>query len=156
MASLKEKREFLIGASTIVIALLALGAYLLFMPVSNPTLPTAMLSIGSTSIEAELATTPQEQEQGLSGRLALAQGSGMFFVFDHPDKWGIWMKDMRFPIDILWADENGMIVTIEKNVSPATYPNSFYPTVPSSYVLELPAGFADALSIATGQQIVVK
>jgi uncharacterized membrane protein (UPF0127 family) len=152
----KEKRDFLLGTGTIFVALLALAAYLVFMPVANPKLPTATLAIGSVSIVAELATTPGEQEQGLSGRLALASHSGMFFVFDHPDKWGIWMKDMHFPIDIVWADENGMIVTIEHDVPPSSYPASFYPTAPASYVLELPAGFTAAQGIAIGQQIVVK
>jgi uncharacterized membrane protein (UPF0127 family) len=152
----KEKRDFLLGTGTIFVALLALAAYLVFMPIANPKLPTATLAIGSVSIAAELATTPDEQAQGLSGRMSLADGTGMFFVFDHADKWGIWMKDMRFPIDILWADENGMIVTIEHDVPPSSYPDSFYPTAPASYVLEVPAGFAETHGIAIGQQIVVK
>jgi len=156
MALSKEKRDFLLGTNTILVALAAVAAYLFFMPIANPTLPTATLTIGDTSIVAELATTPAEQEQGLSGRLALGQGRGMFFVFDHADKWGIWMKDMRFPIDILWADENGMIITIEHDVPPSSYPASFYPTALSSFVLEVPAGFAKAHAIAIGQQIVVK
>ena len=156
MALSKEKRDFLLGTGTILVALSAVAAYLFFMPIANPALPTATLTIGDTSIVAELATTPAEQEQGLSGRLALGQGRGMFFVFDHADKWGIWMKDMRFPIDILWADENGMIITIEHDVPPSSYPASFYPTALSSFVLEVPAGFAKAHAIAIGQQIVVK
>ena len=156
MAIAKEKREFLLGASVLFVALLVLCAYLFFMPQSNPTLPTTTLSIGSTSLEVELATSPAQQEEGLSGRLSLAPGHGMFFVFDHADKWGIWMKDMRFPIDILWANENGIIVTIEHDVSPATYPHSFYPSAEASYVLEVPAGYTQAQGIAIGQQIVVK
>ncbi|HEV8677288.1 MAG TPA: DUF192 domain-containing protein [Candidatus Paceibacterota bacterium] len=157
MAISKEKREFLIGTGTIVVALLALAAYLFFMPVSGQaTLPETSLAIGSTSIEVELATTGGEQEQGLSGRNSLAQGHGMFFVFDHADKWGIWMKDMKFPIDILWANENGIIVTIEHDVPPSSYPQSFYPSADSSYVLELPAGYTQEKGIAIGQQIVLK
>ena len=152
----KEKRDFMLGAGTVVVALLLLGAYLFYMPLNRPVLPTTTITIGSTSIEAELATTPAEQEQGLSGRVSLPPGRGMFFVFDHADKWGIWMKDMRFPIDILWADENGYIVTIEHNVPPSSYPNSFFPSTTSLYVLEVPAGFTKTFGIAIGQQIVVK
>ncbi len=152
----KADKEFLVGAFTIVVALILLGAYLFYMPFNRPVLPTTTITIGTTSIEAELATTELEQEQGLSGRVSLPPGRGMFFVFNKPDKWGIWMKDMRFPIDIIWANENGIIVTIEHDVPPSSYPNSFYPSAPSLYVLEVPAGFTKTFGIAIGQQIVVK
>lgn len=126
-------------------------------PAPSPTqLPTTALSVGGTEIVAEIAATPAQQEQGLSGRAGLLPMHGMFFVFNHSDRWGIWMKDMRFSLDILWADENGRVITVEQNVSPSTYPQSFYPQAPALYVVELPAGFIAAHSIAIGSQIVVK
>jgi len=125
-------------------------------PASKTVLPTTTISIGTTNLEVELASTEAEREKGLSGRTSLSNGKGMLFVFDTEYAWGIWMKDMLFPIDIVWADTNGFIVTIERDVSPVTYPKSFHPNVPAAYVLEVPAGFTKAHGIAVGQKIVVQ
>jgi hypothetical protein len=152
--STKEWR-FLLGASA-VLAVLLFCAYVFYMPANEATLPTTTLTIGATQLEVELATTQAEREQGLSGRAALLPGHGMFFTFDTPGAWGIWMKDMKFPIDIIWADEDGLVITIEENATPESYPKSFYPTYAAQYVLEVPAGFVKERSIAIGQQIVVK
>jgi uncharacterized membrane protein (UPF0127 family) len=125
---------------------------------NNPTtpLPTVTLTAGDATIVAEVASTPDDQQKGLSGRLSLAEGRGMLFVYDKEGNPGIWMKDMNFPIDIVWANSDGIIVTVESEVSPATYPTSFHPTAPAAYVLELPAGYAKKHNIAKGGQIVVK
>src|SRR4051812_48326835 len=56
-------------------------------------------------ISIEVADTPEARERGPSGRESLPQGSGVLFVFDAPATYGFWMKDMRFPIDIVWLDE---------------------------------------------------
>ncbi len=157
VAITKNKKQFLTGALLIVVALLLACAYLFSMPPYEPVLPTTTVTIGQTHIEVELATTEAERALGLSGRTGLPAGKGMFFIFDTQDNWGIWMKDMQFSIDILWADQHGTIVTIEHNVAPSTYPaTSFYPSVPASYVLELPAGFAKQHGIAVGGKIVVQ
>lgn len=158
MALTKKQKSFVEIALGAAVVLLLAAAYLFGMTLApSPTqLPTTTLSIGGTQIVAEIAATPAEQEQGLSGRDGLLPMHGMFFVFNHPDRWGIWMKDMKFPIDILWADENGRVITLEQNVSPETYPKSFYPQASALYVVELPAGFAAAHDIAIGSQIVVK
>ncbi len=93
---------------------------------------------------------------GLSNRAGLADNVGMLFVFNPPTMDGFWMKDMRFPLDIIWAGSDGTITTLYKNISPDTYPTSFYPSVPATYVLEVPAGFADEHQVAIGSKIVVQ
>lgn len=158
MALAHKYKRVLAGTGLALGALVVFGVYSVYMPApaSKTTLPTTVISIGKTTIEVELASTEAEREQGLSGRTSLSDGQGMFFVFDTEGVWGIWMKDMRFSLDILWADTNGIIVTIERDVSPASYPKSFYPNVPAAYVLEVPAGFTKAHGIAVGQKIVVQ
>src|SRR3989338_1806519 len=79
-------------------------------------------------------------QQSLSGRSGLAEGEGMLFVFPQDGKYGFWMKDMRFSIDILWLNASGMVVYMAQNVSPDSFPKSFESDVPARYVLELPAG----------------
>lgn len=114
-----------------------------------------VVSIGGKTIRVMLADTPDERTRGLSGREALANDEGMLFVFPEDGVYGFWMKDMRFSIDILWLSSLGEVVHIEKNVSPETYPASFQPLKPARYVLELPAGFAEAQSVATGSRVVL-
>jgi hypothetical protein len=157
-----QSKKILSALILCAVALCALGVYLFFMPApaivsgGQATLPTTMLTIGSNKLTVELATTQLQQNNGLSGRTGLLPNHGMFFVFDAPASWGIWMKDMKFPIDILWADQAGRVVTIAADALPSSYPQTFYPTSAASYVLELPAGYAAAHHIATGAQIVVQ
>lgn len=134
---------------------------------------TATVAIGSTTVAVQVADTPATRTQGLSGReticgASLRQGcggaqQGMLFVFEAPGHWGFWMKDMNFPIDMLFANASGRIVTVEQNLSPASYnaqdPQAskiYYPAAPAKYVLEVPAGFAAAHGIAVGSKLVVQ
>jgi uncharacterized protein len=112
-----------------------------------------LIALGGNLVTADIADTPEKRTLGLSGRTTLLPDTGMLFVFDQPGAHGIWMKDMRFPIDILWIDAHYTIVHIEKNVSPDTYPSSFTPPVPALFVLELPDGFTQAHSIVLGDSI---
>ena len=93
--------------------------------------PLTPMTLGSTSLLVSVAQTPPERARGLSGSPYLPVGVGKFFVFDGPGRWGIWMKDMLYSIDIIWLDAAGMIVHIEEQVSPDTYPRSFTPPVDS-------------------------
>jgi uncharacterized membrane protein (UPF0127 family) len=130
-------------------------------PQPNPGLPMETITIGSTSIQVEVASNDEQRQQGLSDRASLAAGSGMLFIFDPARKVGFWMKDMRFSIDMIFADEQGTIIKIDDNVSPESYfdrqPPEIFPSgVPVRYVLEVPAGYSQKKGIAIGQKIVVK
>lgn len=111
---------------------------------------------GGVSLSMEFATTEAAREQGLGGRTSIPDNYGMLFVFPEDDLYGFWMKDMLVPIDIFWLDSKGQVVTIATNVATSTYPNVFYPTVPSRYVLETAAGFARTYTIATGTPLLLK
>jgi uncharacterized protein len=79
----------------------------------------------------------------------------MLFVFENEAEHIFWMKDMRFPIDIIWLDSNKTIIHIEHNVQPCSF-GSFCPTYKpdgnSLYVLETVAGFANKYAIVQGTQ----
>jgi uncharacterized membrane protein (UPF0127 family) len=98
-----------------------------------------------------VASTRAEQEHGLSDVPYLASTTGMLFVFDKPDDYGFWMKDMEFPLDIIWLDQSFKIIHIEHDLSPSTYPNVFYPGSPAKYVIEVNAGIAQKFSLAIGE-----
>jgi uncharacterized membrane protein (UPF0127 family) len=105
------------------------------------------------NIRAEVAASAYSREKGLSGRRSLPLSEGMLFVFNEPEYYSMWMKDMHFPIDIVWIDKQYQIVGIAKNVDPSTYPQQFKPALPSSYVLEINAGLADEYELAPGDSV---
>ena len=67
---------------------------------------------------------------------SLADNTIMFFTFERPGKYSFWMKDMKFPIDIIWLDENYNIIHMENNIYPNTFPKTFYSKTDSLYVIE--------------------
>lgn len=107
----------------------------------------------SIPIEVEVVSSAADRERGLSGRASLKPGHGMLFVFDAEGEWGIWMKDMNFPIDIIWANSDGRIVSVVSNASPDSYPTVFKPAVAARYVLEVPAGYAAQNNILEGERL---
>ena len=105
------------------------------------------------TISAEVASTSEQQAKGLGERGSLPADQGMLFPFLYPGDYGFWMKDMYFPIDIVWISSNKKVVVITPDVSPDTYPTVFYPPLAISYVLELNAGAAARLGIATDTEL---
>jgi uncharacterized membrane protein (UPF0127 family) len=76
------------------------------------TLPTVSMKIGSRNFDLEVARTHEEQERGLMKRDSMPQNHGMIFVFPREQVLEFWMKDTRFPLDILFVDSNGKVVSI--------------------------------------------
>ncbi len=120
------------------------------------TSPTDTGEFGGVSLRIEYAVTDEARARGLSGRASIPGDYGMLFIFDTDGYYGFWMKDMLAPIDIFWLDSKGHVVHIERDVSPSTYPNVFYPSVPARSVLETAAGFAREHGIATGSPLLLK
>ena len=117
---------------------------------------SATAEFGGVSLKIEYALTEATREKGLGGRESIAPDYGMLFVFPKDDYYGFWMKDTLVPLDMFWLDDKGQVVSIAKDVAPATYPDVFYPTAPARYVLETAAGFASAHDVATGTPLILK
>ncbi len=116
---------------------------------------TPYIVIGTAKLRIGIADTEATRELGLSGRTNLALDEGLFFVTDTPNMLGIWMKDMNFPIDVIWFDNNLKVITIVSNMLPDSYPTVYNPTVPAQYVLEVNAGVASKEGIKVGQKAVL-
>lgn len=115
------------------------------------------VTINEEKINITVANTPELREKGLSGRDSLPENEGMFFTFDTPGYYGFWMKDMKFPIDIIFM-KDGRVVTIFQNVQPAANGQSLYiykPEEPINQVLELNANKSEELNIQKGDTIPV-
>ncbi len=102
----------------------------------------------------EVADTPAERMQGLSGKNGLGMNEGMLFVFDEPGTHGFWMKDMKFPIDIIWISGDEVIYVL-RSLNPDSYPTIFSPPSPVDKVLEVIAGTAIRLNIVQGDKILI-
>jgi uncharacterized membrane protein (UPF0127 family) len=138
----------------IVIAFLAVFSFLANNP-KNISSSQSVVKIGNTEVQVEVAVTPEAQEQGLSGRPGLKDKEGMLFVFDAPAKHYFWMKDMNFPIDMIFLDSNSKVVYIKKNAQPESYPDTFGGELDSKYVLEVVSGFSDIHNIQVGDSAIV-
>jgi len=120
---------------------------------TNSAIAEPKIQIKDRIFALEMANTDEERTRGLSGRDSLPQNKALLFVFEKPGQYGFWMKDMKFPIDIFWLNENYNVVHIEKNVSPNTFPNIYSPSTTAIYVLETNAGIADNLQIKVGDKL---
>ncbi len=108
------------------------------------------LEINNTKINLIVSDTEGLRTKGLSDTKELKDNEAMLFIFSVPSKYGFWMKDMSYPIDIIWLDEDKKVVHIEKNASPESYPKVFFPPENSLYVLEFNGGFSTRNSITVG------
>lgn len=140
--------------SALIIALTIFAAVFVYKSNDNCIFTIADYpAVGATNtksgrcITAERAITPEAQSQGLSDRDGLAANRGMLFVFDNPSRQCIWMKDMKFNLDVIWMDSSGKVVHTERDLSPSTYPNSYCPDKDVQYILELKSGVAKAAGI---------
>jgi uncharacterized membrane protein (UPF0127 family) len=118
-------------------------------PASISNIPT--LKVNGTTIKLLVADTPESRELGLGGRASLPDDEAMIFVFDVPGRYEFWMKDMKFPLDMVWLDKNFKVVHIESNISPSSYPDqTFMPESDSQYVIEANSFFAQKNNLKIG------
>lgn len=119
----------------------------------------ATAKIGNRTFKVEVVDTPQKQQQGLSGRNSLDQDSGMLFIFDKADYHNFWMKNMKFPIDIIFI-KGDKIVSIEKSAKPPASTEETLPIYRSEgqvdKVLEINAGLSEKYNIKVGDKVEIK
>ena len=109
-------------------------------------------------IHVEVADTQRKRSLGLSNRPSLKKGWGMLFVFDKRKTHRFWMKDMQFPLDIIWLDNN-RIVHIIHNAEPVSSQenlNVMTSPVPVNFVLEIASGRSKKLQLKSGQRMKFK
>ncbi|MFA6797535.1 MAG: DUF192 domain-containing protein [Candidatus Paceibacterota bacterium] len=112
------------------------------------------IKINEKIIKIDISDNDCKRTLGLSGRKELKNDTGMLFVFQKEGNHGFWMKDMNFPIDILWIDGDFNITGIEKSVATSTYPEIIGGNYQAKYVLELFSGFSEKNNIKVGNKII--
>jgi hypothetical protein len=103
-------------------------------------------------LQVEVMVEDADRAMGLMFRPSLPEDRGMLFIFERPDFYGIWMKNCRFPIDIVWLDEERRVVHVSERTPPCTAdPCPVYePLRKAVYVVELNAGVAKAEKAVVG------
>lgn len=119
--------------------------------------PSQYVKINKKILEIELADTFEKQVKGLSGHEKLSDNQSMLFKFNNKRVQNFWMKDMLFPLDIIWIDGN-KIVKIDKNLPPeGNIPKNIYTSsVPVNYVLEITGGVSDKCGFKVGDKVTIK
>ena len=113
-------------------------------------------------LQVYIADTDPRRMRGLmfETKSFLADDKGMLFVFDEPGNRSMWMKNMQFHLDIIWFNENGNVVSIEKNVPPCITPVEVMSCKSvgvsadnAQYVLEFTSGYVDEYSVTENSKL---
>jgi len=110
------------------------------------------------NLSVEVVSTNQEKRTGLAHRSELEKGKGMLFIYNKIEEQVFWMKGMLISIDIIWI-RKGRVVHIEHSIpppSPMTKESSLLRYgigIYSDMVLEVPAGYAQEISLTQGSLI---
>jgi uncharacterized membrane protein (UPF0127 family) len=117
--------------------------------------PQGMIKIDEVVLKVQIADTEPRRVRGLMFQEELPYDHGMFFVFEQPGNYSLWMLNMQFPLDMIWFDKDRKIIHIETNVPPC---KSALETVTCTgtsvssdeetlYILEVTAGFVEKFGI---------
>ena len=116
---------------------------------------TVKMTIGSTDVNTSIARSWPERITGLSDTPYLPDDVVKLFMFDSSAFHSIWMKDMNYPIDIIWVNEEKEIVYIKKDARPESYPENFTSGLPAMYVIETVSGFIENNQIKVGDLVIL-
>jgi uncharacterized protein len=136
----------------IVLVLIGFILFALFGKYIQDQQPAAI--VNNNKIKLLIAKSQKDKELGLSIYKTLPNNQGMIFSFGKKDYYSFWMKNMKFPIDIIYLN-NKKIVTIFKNVptSKDLNPPIYKPTSPADTVLEINAGVSKKYNLKIGDSI---
>lgn len=165
----KSRRRMQIGISAVVIAI---ALVVVFLPKKTTTDSSTISNAPSfkkegdctfthrddkpiVSIDIEIADNEDRREIGLMGRPVMDEHQGMLFVFDQEQMQSFWMKNTILPLDMIFINKLGEIVTICKNTTPFSE-QSYSATALTLLVVEVNAGFTDKYGIKEGDRIIWK
>lgn len=141
----------------LIIALLLLIILLViiwYLPKNNET--KSSITINGKTFVVDVAKTNKQKEKGLAIYDTLPLDKGMVFIFKYPDYYAFWMKDMKFPIDIIYIKQN-KITDIYKNVPTPTGKGEKLPIIrpkeKSDTVLEINANLSDKYNFKIGDLV---
>ena len=138
----------------------AIKSYLIlsfpFFLCSCASVPTKKVCFDNVCVYSEIADSDFKRTQGLMFREYMKENRAMLFVFDQEDRYSFWMKNMRFPLDIIWISEDKRVAQIRTDVKPCVSSGiceSLMPSKRAKYALEVNAGFVNRHEIKIGGEV---
>jgi len=115
----------------------------------------SQVCFGDYCFGVEIAKSPIQKAKGLMFRDKLEENQGMLFVFEAEKKHSFWMKNVLFPLDIIWLDANKKVVFISYNNQPCSNSRcvSIKPDQNAKYVLEINGGLTKEIGLKIGDQL---
>jgi uncharacterized membrane protein (UPF0127 family) len=114
---------------------------------------TVEMKIGGRTFHVEIADTVRKQQLGLMHRKSMPADHGMIFVFPDERERSFWMKNTHIPLDIIYADKTGKVVSVKQMQPLDESP------VPSDgdakYAVELNQGTAKRVGVKAGDVLVI-
>jgi uncharacterized membrane protein (UPF0127 family) len=114
------------------------------------------VTLNGVVLGADISANNEQRTKGLSVKDGLAENEAMLFVFGNEGEHSFWMKNMKFPIDIIWINSNKTVVHIEHSLHPCDSEllcPTYNPGEGSLYVLETVGGFAEKHDVVQGTQV---
>lgn len=108
---------------------------------------------GTVRFRVAVADDVRERAQGLMHVEEMARLAGMLFIYERPQRVSFWMENTLIPLDMIFADETGLVVNVHSNAIPldrTPIPGGSNDIV---YVLEINGGMAEDLGIGAGSQL---
>ena len=111
--------------------------------------PKGTIMVDDIPLVVQIADTEPRRVRGLMFQDQLPLDQGMIFVFNQPGLYPLWMLNMQFSLDMIWFDQDGKVIHIEKDVPPCKTPleiaacQSIVPDGQAIYILEVTSGFVD-------------
>lgn len=143
-------KKFFILLSILVFVLMV------FIVQTRPPTTKSSVEINGKVFSIDVARTNKQKEEGLAIYDKLPEDKGMVFVFESPDYYSFWMKNMKFSIDIIFINKN-KITDIYKNVLPPKNADDKLPTYKarekSDIVLEINSGLSDKYNFKIGDTV---
>jgi len=143
-----------IGIAALIVGVAGIATLPAEVKLEQVEFPRGTIMVGDKILEVQIADTEPRHVRGLMFQNELPFDQGMLFVFDEPGPKSMWMLNMQFPLDIIWFDENGDVVTISKDVPPCMTPAEIMACESdgatsgnAKYALEVTAGFVDKFKI---------
>ncbi|MSP61989.1 MAG: DUF192 domain-containing protein [Myxococcales bacterium] len=103
-------------------------------------------------VMVEVARTREQQARGMMFRDRIAPGTGMVFLFDHPQQLSFWMHNCYIPLDMIFIRSDLRVLGVVERAEPMTDDSRAVPG-DSQYVLEVAGGFAVAHQIGPGTRV---
>lgn len=127
---------------------LLLFLLLLFLVISFGSAKQNRVCFKDSCFNVRLLIDDEELALGLMFKESLGQNKGMLFIFEKEGRYGFWMRNMLFPLDIIWINENQEAVFMARNMQPCSRVcRTIMPDKKAKYVLEVNAGTIERINL---------